>query len=130
MRVIYAGGAVCSQPTLKRLLVLSNEIAFSDLPSVTFDNWGTVGMPTPFREFIDDSSPGKITAHTPPSGPMSRVYGEFVSRDVADRRFREIFLQGLEHDDIFRERFADIARHGRAGHRIHFRVRILSGKAA
>jgi hypothetical protein len=61
--------------------------------------------PTPFRSLIDDSAPVKIIAHTPPSGPVSRVYGEFVSHDVADRRFRKLFLQGLERDAIFRERF-------------------------
>jgi hypothetical protein len=43
MKLLFSGSAHCQKETLKRLLIIANEIAFMDRPSITFDKWGTIG---------------------------------------------------------------------------------------
>ena len=57
MRVLYSGGTICSIETLKRLVLLADEIAFMDRPSVAFGNFGTVGRDSEFRQFRFDDAP-------------------------------------------------------------------------
>ena len=76
MRVIYAGGPLCAEMTFKRLVLLANEIGFSDRPSVGFDKWGTVGVQTPIRSIAAaEGQPVKFVIHQPPSGPVAEVFG-------------------------------------------------------
>ena len=110
MRVVYAGGIVCEPETFKRLLILANEICFSDRPSVVFPGgWGTVGVRTPVVEltigpgekFVE---PIKVTVHSPPSGPVGQVYQRFIETDLVSREIRQAFLDGLSSDPVLRER--------------------------
>jgi hypothetical protein len=50
MKLLYSGAEFCDQPILKRLLVVAEEIHFMDRPSVTFRNWGTIGLATHTQE--------------------------------------------------------------------------------
>ncbi len=43
MRLLYAEQTFCDLVTLKRLLLVADEIAFADRPAVTFKSWGLVG---------------------------------------------------------------------------------------
>jgi hypothetical protein len=105
MRVIYAGGPLCSEATFKRLLVLANEVGFSDRPSLGFGRWGTVGVPSPLRQLPPEVQNGPIAFrfHSPPES-VTAVYRPFIERDIPDLRLRGLVLDGLAHDPVFRER--------------------------
>jgi hypothetical protein len=110
MRVIYAGGPLCAEMTFKRLVLLANEVGFSDRPSVGFDKWGTVGIQTPIRSVASAAGqPIKFVIHQPPSGPVAEVFAKFVPSDVRDLAVRRLFLEGLREDPIFRERYVKAA---------------------
>jgi hypothetical protein len=114
MRVVYAGGPMCSEATFKRLLVLANEIGFSDRPSLTFSGWGTVGMRSPLRGLEPGIQNGPVgfLFHEPPPR-VTAVYSPFVARDVQNLTVRRVVLDGLSHDPIFGERvIAADARYG------------------
>ncbi len=113
MRVNYAGGPLCSEATFKRLLLLANEIAFCDRPSVMFDNWGTVGVPTPLRFRTANGDPIQFRVYEPQARSLSNLYQSFVHRDLLDPNVRRIVLEGLRHDAVFAERH--IASHALYG---------------
>jgi hypothetical protein len=88
------------------LLVLANEIGFSDRPSIRFDNAsGNVGVRTPFRSFPEVPNPLHLVIHEPPTGPIEDIYGPFVAADSKNHRIRRIFLEGLANNQTFQERY-------------------------
>lgn len=108
MRVLYAGGSICSLPTLKRLVLLADEIGFLDRPSVTFGNWGLVGHASEARRFPSDDTPINFSVYSPPSGPVGQLYERYISADLANPRFRASFLEGLQSDQTFQQRFLQL----------------------
>ncbi len=101
MRVLYSGGSDCDQQTLKRLLLLADEIAFMDRPSVTFSNWGTVGTASPMRQYTTGIEEVRFSVHAPPSGPVLPVYQGYIEADLRNPEFRAILLDGLSTSDAF-----------------------------
>ncbi len=101
MKVIYSTSAASDVDTLKRLLLLADEIAFLDRPSVIFRNWGTVGSPSPMRRFEGTHGPVTISVHEPPSGPAEYAYKEYIGSDVTNAAFRQAFFEGFKADESF-----------------------------
>jgi len=105
VKLLYLGTHVCPPESLSRLLLLGDELVFLDQPSVSFDNWGTVGAPSFMRRFSFEGSPVTVSVVTPPSGPARNLYESYVQADVTNPAFVKAFLDGLKNDDIFAERF-------------------------
>lgn len=104
MRVIYSGGTMCSFETLQRLILLADEIAFMDRPSVTFGSFGTIGADSAFRRFDTAGAPIQFSVWAPPSGPANELYRRYVESDLQDAAFIRTVLDGIKHDPIFRRR--------------------------
>lgn len=104
MRVIYSGGTFCSFETLQRLILLADEIAFMDRPSVTFGNFGTVGADSAFRRFDTGDAPIQFSVWAPPSGPANELYRRYVESDLQDAAFIHTVLDGIKNDPLFRSR--------------------------
>jgi hypothetical protein len=108
MKLLYAGDSAASPPDLKRLLILATEIVFIDRPSVTFDNWGTIGADSPMRRIDLSGSPVAISVEAPPSGPARFGYESFVQADLDNRHFRSTFLSGFRSDKDFASKFVQM----------------------
>ncbi len=105
MKLLYIGTHICPSDALARLLVLADDLVFLDRPSVTFDNWGTVGAPSFMRRISWEGSPVKVTVVEPPSGPARHLYESYVEADITNPAFIRAFLDGLKSDDVFAKRF-------------------------
>jgi hypothetical protein len=104
MRVIYSGGTICSFQTLQRLILLADEIGFMDRPSVTFGNFGTVGVDSEFRRVTTQDTPIQFSIFAPPSGPANDLYKRYLESDLRDPTFIRIVLDGIKSDLLFRSR--------------------------
>lgn len=100
MQLLYSGRIICSNTTLKRLLLLADEVGFVDRPSIVFPNWGTIGVDSPIRRCDPSIFPIKISAFRPPSGPISDLYLKYIEADLKNTKFIKTFLVGLEDDDF------------------------------
>jgi hypothetical protein len=105
MKLLYIGTHFCPADSLARLMLLGNELCFLDRPSVTFDNWGTIGHDSYMRNISFGESPIKISILKPPSGPADALYAPYVQADIANPDFIAAFLDGLRADNVFAERF-------------------------
>jgi hypothetical protein len=101
MKLLYTGATYCSEPTLKRLLLIGSELVFMDRPAVSFDKWGTIGHASPFRQLDSEGEPVKIAVHRPPRGPADNLYGPYAAADFENPEFVRIFLEGLRVDEVF-----------------------------
>jgi hypothetical protein len=66
MKLLFFGSAGCNGNTLKHLLLIAEEIAFLNRPSITFHNWGTVAVDSPFKNVDSSDSPVAIKTFPPP----------------------------------------------------------------
>jgi hypothetical protein len=101
MRLLYSGSSECDQPTFKRLLVVADEVSFLDRPSVMFGNWGTIARPSFFRRFSSEGSPVGLSVFAPPSGPVTRLFQEYIQADLQNLDFIRTFVEGLKKSDSF-----------------------------
>lgn len=108
MRVLYSGGTICSFETLQRLVLLADEIAFMDRPSVMVGNFGTVGRESEFRQFRIDDAPIKFSIHAPPEGPRKDLYLRYVDADLKNTHFIRTVLDGLKADGTFQRRLVQL----------------------
>ncbi|MDM0041540.1 hypothetical protein QTH89_05190 [Variovorax sp. J22G21] len=108
MRVLYSGGTICSFETLQRLVLLADEIAFMDRPSVKVGNFGTVGRDSEFRRFQIEAAPVKFSVHAPPEGQRRDLYLRYVETDLRDANFLRIVLDGLKADVTFQQRLVQL----------------------
>lgn len=108
MRVIYSGGTFCSFETLQRLVLLADEIAFMDRPSVRFGNFGTVGRDSEFRRFQVEDAPIKFTVLAPPEGPKTDLYLRYLEADLMNPTFIRTVLDGLKSDLTFQRRLVQL----------------------
>lgn len=103
MRLLFCGSSLFGEATFKRLLVLADDIAVMDRPSVSFPRWGTVGHQSPLRDWVPAfaDTPVRLHAYAPPSGPAELLYLPYVEADLASEEFRRIVLDGLADDESF-----------------------------
>jgi hypothetical protein len=104
LKLLYIGTHFCPSDALARLLVLGDELVFLDRPSVTFDNWGTVGCSSFMRQISWEGSPVAVTVLESPSGPARYLYEPYVQADIRNPAFVRAFLDGLKDDDTFAQR--------------------------
>lgn len=102
MRLLYTGELLCSGETLRRLLLVAEEIAFMDRPSVNLGAGGTIGMQSPWRQVrVPTDSPVKISVHAPPSGIDEKKYATAIAEDISNPRFVTAFFEALRTDPNF-----------------------------
>ncbi len=105
MKLLFSGEEFCDQPVLKRLLVIAEEIHFMDRPSVTFDNWGTIGHASYARRIDWSGLPLLIDVHEPPSGPVQGLYGPYIEADINNSVFAKTVLEGFRSSDEFASKY-------------------------
>jgi hypothetical protein len=108
MRVLYSGGTFCSFETLQRLVLLADEIAFMDRPSVRVGNFGTVGRVSEFRQFRIEDSPVTFAIHDAPDGEKKDLYLRYIEADLNDANFIRIVLDGLKANITFQRRLIQL----------------------
>jgi hypothetical protein len=77
--VFYYPEMVAHDVTLKRVIVLFDEIHFIDRPSFMFGNFGTVGCASPLRQYEESFRKEGVPlyVHSPQDGP---VRGELLDQ--------------------------------------------------
>lgn len=106
MKVVYCGAEFCTEDTFKRLVLVADEIAFLDRPSVAFGQWGTVGQPSPARQLVaPDDSPVQVKVVSPPAGPAEKFYQKYLEADLGNHSFVSSFLDGLRDSEAFARKF-------------------------
>src|ERR1035438_9865586 len=97
MKLLFGGDSGCTPITLKRLMVIAQEIGFLDRPSVPFSRWVTIGSASPLRQFeyAMRESAIKLAVHTPPRGYYEPLYHDYLIADFANPDFLRIVFSGL-----------------------------------
>ncbi len=108
MKVLFAGATFCEYRTLQRLVLIADEIAFMDRPSVTFNKWGTIGHASEIRQYDTKHSPVTFSAYMPPSGPVTELYSRYIEADLANPRFMTTFHEGLSRNLTFTRKFIQL----------------------
>ena len=108
MRVVYSGGTICTFETLKRLVLLADEIAFMDRPSVSVGSFGTVGCESEFRRFRLDEGPVTFSVHAPPDRQKKDLYLRYIEADLKDSNFVRVVLDGLKSSLTFQNRLIQL----------------------
>jgi len=107
INVFYYPDMFVSHTTLKKAILLFDEIHFTDRPSFTFHGGqvGTIGGPSPLRpfeaSFRDNGVP--LFVHGAPGGPVEGNFYEEITADVNDLLFLTRFQDGLRHSETFRD---------------------------
>jgi hypothetical protein len=102
MKLLFGGGSICDQPTLKRLFLIGTELVFMDRPSVGFGGkWGTIGHSSPFRQVDSSGEVIKVSVQTPPSGPADELYEKYAVADIENAEFTRHLLDGLRRPGPF-----------------------------
>lgn len=105
MKLLYASAPSAPHAELKRLLLLATELVFMDRPSVTFEDWGTIGYDSPMRGASLGDAPIALSVERPPSGPAALGYEPFIRADLENSAFRKAFMDGLREDNTFAGKF-------------------------
>ena len=108
MKLLYSGQTQCDAATLKRLLILADEICFMDRPSIVFGDFATVGRPSHFRRVDSSGSPVAISVHSPPSGPNLAIYTDYAKADLASPVFLRTVLEGFGSSQTFAGKFLQL----------------------
>ena len=108
VRAFYYPRSACQAVTLKKAILLFDEIHFADRPSFTFHfagGFGMIGSASPLRayeqSFRDEDVP--LFVHGAPGGPLHGEFLQKVVADIADQGFLQAYQQGLRETDIFCE---------------------------
>jgi hypothetical protein len=115
--VFYYPDMTSDAATLKKAIVLFDEIHFIDRPSFMFGNFGTIGCASPLRQFEASFREHGVPlyVHSPQDGP---VYGELLEQvrsDVNDLEFLERYKKGLRESQVFRDQQIAHGNYGEVG---------------
>jgi hypothetical protein len=117
VNVFYYPSMVADSATLKRSILLFDELHFIDRPSFTFGNFGTIGTASPLRayekSFREHGIP--LYVHAPHDGPVEGEFLEQVKNDVNDCEFLRRFQNGLEESAVFRNQQITPGNYGEVG---------------
>ena len=110
MKLLYGDHLTCNTATMKRLMVIADEIGFMDRPAVGGHvlgggSWGLVGMQSPIRQFsMEDEAVKLIALEPPPQLAQQQVYASYVDADFNNPLFFSTILHGLS-DYAFANKF-------------------------
>ena len=118
INALYYPDMYVDQTTLKKAILLFDEIHFMDRPSFTFkNNFGTIGASSPLRQyeqsFRDAGVP--LFVHGVQGGRVSGDFFEQVEADISDSLFLIRFQDGLRSSPTFRGFHVPPGNYGAAG---------------
>ena len=107
LRVLFYGSHACSLTTLKKAILLFDDIHFYDHPAVKFgENWGMVGGPSYMRNFAyalaEHGVPVLIHKQLP--GSLFNVLKDSVAYELRDQNFSKVVFGGFKNEEAFRNR--------------------------
>lgn len=108
VNVLYYPDYWVDHSTLKKTILLFDELHFMDRPSMMFHagpgQFGTIGAQSPLREyeasFREEGVP--LFVHSAPMGPVEDEWYDAIKADVNDREFLCRFQNGLRTSPTFR----------------------------
>jgi hypothetical protein len=109
VNVFYYPEMVAAPSTIKKAILLFDEIHFMDRPSFMFGELGgqcgTVGTASPIRQFeaAFRAEGAPVFVHSAPGGPVSGDLLQQIKADVNDPLFMSRFQQGLKVSQSFRD---------------------------
>jgi len=105
LRALYYPEFAVELPTLKKCILLFDEIHFMDRPSFTFDGrFGLLGASSPLRQYEKSFRENGVPLYVHPA-PGGLVQGELlktVEADLSDQQFLARFQEGLRASPHFR----------------------------
>jgi hypothetical protein len=117
IKVLYYPDFWVNFATLKKAILLFDELHFMDRPSMMFGQFGTVGAPSPLRQyeasFRTEGVP--LYVHSAPMGPVYGAWYEQIKADVNDSEFLRRFQNGLRTSSTFRGLQIAPGNYGAAG---------------
>jgi hypothetical protein len=117
VNVFYYPSMIADEMTLKKAILLFDELHFIDRPSFMFGNFGTIGTASPLRayekSFRENGVP--LYVHSPRDGAVHGEFLEEVTADVNDPEFLKRFQQGLKKSLIFRDQQIAPGNYGAVG---------------
>jgi hypothetical protein len=118
--VLYYPDMHVAETTLKKAILLFDEIHFIDRPSFTLNNFGTIGASSPLRaveqSFQEAGVP--LYVHSVQGGQIKGEFLERVNSDINDPLFLEKFKTGLESSSTFRNIHIQPGNYGKAGNEV------------
>ena len=116
----YPDFAPAAEATLKKALLLFDELHVMDRPSFSFgrgQHGGLIGAPSPFRDFETFFKNERIPiyVHHAPGGPVPDEFYEQIKADVNDLEFLKRFQSGLKTSPVFRSLQIPAGNYGAAG---------------
>lgn len=114
INILYYPDMLVSESTLKKAILLFDELHFIDRPSFTFDNFGLIGEPSPLREFEESFREAGVPfyVHSVQGGKIQGDFLERICADIQDPRFIKKFKEGLENSLTFREHHVPAGNYG------------------
>lgn len=110
MKLVFSDSPNIDELTFKRLLLLGNEIAFVERPSIQFiKDLGTVGMPSGIRGLLPmfENSVVRLRVEEPPTTVFSSgFYQQYFKTDIANPEFISTVIEGIR-DRWFFSHFFD-----------------------
>jgi hypothetical protein len=107
INVFYYPEMAAAHRTLKKAILLFDEIHFMDRPAFSFGGgaYGLIGAPSPLRQFEqsfrDNGVP--LFVHESPAGPVEGELLQQIAADIDDLEFLTRFQTGLKNSKTFRE---------------------------
>jgi hypothetical protein len=110
MKLLFSGDSGCTPSTLKRLMIIAEEIGFMDRPSISLPGFTTIGHASPLRAFEQAlrHTEVKLSVYQPPSGPIGPLYKRYLEADLNNHDFRNVFLSGLRDSPEFARKFIQL----------------------
>ena len=106
INIFYYPDMFVAKATLKKAILLFDELHFMDRPSFSFGSFGMVGAPCPLRQieasFREDGVP--LFVHAAPGGCVAgTAFLEEIKADIDDPLFLKRFQDGLKSSPTFRQ---------------------------
>ena len=103
LRVLFYGNEICSFLTLKKAILLFDDIHFCDNPSISIGgNWGTIGHPSVVRRFIDTFASNNIPVFVHKENPVYGSLNNFIASEIEDKKFSKLAYENFKKDELFR----------------------------
>jgi hypothetical protein len=119
INVFYYPEMAAAHATLKKAILLFDEIHFMDRPSFTFGggHYGLIGAPSPLRQFEESFRENGVPlfVHPSPGGPVMGEFLQQITADIDDLEFLKRFQAGLKSSPIFRELHIPPGNYGQWG---------------
>lgn len=107
INVFYYPEMVAAFATLKKAILLFDEIHFMDRPAFTFGGgaYGLIGASSPLRQFERSFRENGVPlfVHPSPGGPVEGEFLQQINADIDDLEFLRRFQAGLKNSKTFRE---------------------------